>query len=216
MLKKAFLLLSASTLVGCVNTATVKLDTSHSSALVGKSLVVATSDNPDFLAMTPGKAMFAVVGTLAMYSAGNDLVKEHSVEDPAVYIGSQLANVMANAQGIKPVAGVFSSNNNAVKDQLQAHSGYDYVLDVRTGYWALTYFPTDWERYRVLYNVKARLIDVANEKVIAEAFCARVPKEQGDSPKTYDQLINRNAAGLKAELRAAGDFCLQDLSNKLF
>jgi hypothetical protein len=60
----------------------------------GFILVVTTSDRPDFAAMTAGKAMFGMVGAFAMISAGNKVIRENNVEDPAHYIGSELAGFL--------------------------------------------------------------------------------------------------------------------------
>lgn len=177
-------------------------------------MVVTTSDKPDFAAMTAGRAMFAVVGAIAMINAGNEIIRKYGVEDPAVFIGQEVSKYLAEAWSIDVVQPVSSGKEDALDHLVAEHSGSDYVLDVRTISWSFGYFPTDWDNYRVMYSVKSRLIDVQAKEVVAEAFCFRVPKESYNAP-SHNELLNDDAARLKAELKIAAEHCVDELREKL-
>ena len=90
----------------------------------------------------------------------------------------------------------------------------DVLLDVQTVGWGFSYFPTDWNSYRVTYNAKARVIETRGGKLLAEASCVRVP-ENGPEAPSYDQLTSNGAAGLKAELKKAAEQCVVEFRSKL-
>ncbi|RCV88556.1 hypothetical protein [Billgrantia montanilacus] len=56
------------------------------------SITMSSREKPNFLAMTAGKAMVGgLVGAAAMMIAGNNIVEENEIEDPAGHISSGLA-----------------------------------------------------------------------------------------------------------------------------
>jgi len=180
----------------------------------GKSMSVTASDRPDFSAMTAGKAMFGMLGGIAMIKAGNKIVRENDVEDPAVFIGKALAEKIAESRSMSVKLPIIQGKNDNVASLAASSRSSDYVLDVRTINWSFVYFPTDWNNYRVIYTAKARLIDSNVRKVIAEAFCSRIPDQTDDSP-SYDELLSNHAARLKQELRIAANTCVKEMSGKL-
>lgn len=174
----------------------------------GKTLVVTTSDRPDFAAMTAGKAMFAVVGAFAMISAGNKLIRENNVEDPAHYIGSELAGFLSQANALKYSSAVKATPTDDIGELIKQSDGADYILDVRTINWSFAYFPTDWDNYRVIYSAKLRFYDAKSETLLAEGFCSRVPEQTPESP-SRDELLADHASRLKQELQISAEECLK-------
>lgn len=71
------------TLEGCVSTQTASIANDNASAPHGKSIVVAKRVKPDFGAMTAGKVLFGLIGAAAMISAGNKIVADNHIDDPA-------------------------------------------------------------------------------------------------------------------------------------
>ena len=201
-------------LTGCMSTATLKLDDEKSSSLHEKSLVVTTGDKPDFAAMTAGNMVVPVVGAVMMISEGNEIIRKHDVDDPAAFIGQEIAEQLAMLRNMKLVPLSVPSSDDDIDYLSATHADQDFALDVRTINWSFGYFPSDWDNYRVIYSVKARLIDLHKEEVIAEAFCARVPEQSSTSP-SYQQLVGYHAAGLKRELQVAAEHCVKELSGKL-
>ena len=215
MLKKISIVISLLALAGCVSTKNVRIDQHHSEIMHGKTMSVTTSDKPDFAAMTAGKAMFAMIGAIAMINKGNEIVRTHDVSDPASYISEALADQIAAAHSVSLVRPIVAEKDDDIGVLMASvRSNSAYILDIRTINWSFAYFPTDWNNYRVIYSAKLRLIDVNGKQVIAEAFCSRVPDQGPESP-SYDQLLDNNAERLKQELKQAADYCIQDFQQKV-
>lgn len=56
---------------------------------------------PDFAAYTAGKAGFGVIGVALIIKAGNEIIRENAVEDPAIRIGQELAHALAERHGLQ-------------------------------------------------------------------------------------------------------------------
>jgi hypothetical protein len=202
-------------LAGCVSTKNVPLKKEALAAHQAGTASLTVREKPSFSAMTAGKAMFGMIGAAAMISAGNALVKENEVEDPAGYIGSKLLDGLAseNALTVVPANGAIAKSNEP-KELAKLYPQADVLLDVQTINWSLVYFPTDWNSYRVIYSAKLRVIDRKKGTLLADGFCARVPDQTPQSP-SYAQLTDNKAAGLKQELMIAADFCVNEFRNKV-
>lgn len=210
------MLVGALALSGCVSTKNVKADMAQLRSAAPATVTVSARKRPDFAAMTAGKAAFGMVGALAMISAGNTLVEENGVEDPAGYIAAQLSQRLSESLGVRSV-----DNGGTLADTAKAaelarlYRNADLLLDVQTVNWSFVYFPTDWNSYRVIYSAKLRLIDTRTGKLQAEGFCARVP-EYSDAAPSRDALLADRAAGLKSELKVAADHCIGEFQAKVF
>ncbi|GLQ93027.1 hypothetical protein GCM10007901_19780 [Dyella acidisoli] len=191
---------------------------SHDAAgFQGKKIAVTRYQTPDFNAVTVGRAAFGLIGAAAMISAGNALVKENDVHDPAPVLGLSLAEKIASAYSAKVIVNpdVSVAKNDKIQTIIEVYKGADLLLDARTFAWQFVYYPTDWSHYRVNYVAKARLIDVPKKKVVAQAMCQTT---QGDDkkPPTKDQLLANQAALLKEYLDKARLACDDLLSKELF
>lgn len=203
-------------LSGCVSTKNVKADMAALQGASYRSVAVASREKPDFGAMTAGKATFGLIGGVAMIAAGNRIVRDNEVEDPAVYISAELSRKLAEKLALESHA---AAGKTAHSDDVGALAALyandaDLLLDVRTINWSFVYFPTDWNSYRVIYSAKLRLIDTHSKKVVAEGFCARVPEKSADAP-SHDQLLADRAARLKQELRIAADECIAHMNTQV-
>lgn len=199
---------------GCVSTKNVPVNDALTSEFHGKSITMAKREIPDFAAMTAGKAMFAMVGAVAMISAGNDIVRDNQVEDPANHISAALAAGLAEKYRLSVVSNDAILVADESPDRLAAqYASSDYLLDVRTINWSFGYFPTDWDSYRVMYSAKLRLINTADGQVVAESFCSRVPDKTDGAP-SYNELLANRAQRLKDELRVAADYCVGEFKSK--
>jgi hypothetical protein len=164
---------------------------------------------PDFAAYTAGKAGFGLIGAALIISAGNEIIREHAVEDPALRTGQELAVSLAARHGLRlltadpPVA-----QSDDVGALLQAYGEADLILDIKTINWMFIYFPSDWDNYRILYSARLRVIDRRQKAVLAEGFCVYKPEyaDTNQAP-TREALIGNNAEGLKRELLKAADYC---------
>lgn len=206
---------AAMLLGGCVSTRNVKADLAALRTAAPATVVVSAREKPDFAAMTAGKASFGLIGAMAMISAGNTIVAENGIEDPAAYIGSALASHLSTSLGATTVdnGGTLATGTKPA-ELAKLYPGADLLLDVQTVNWSFAYFPTDWNSYRVIYSAKVRLIDTRTGALKAEGFCARVPEQAADAP-SRDQLLADRAAALKRELRAAADHCIGEFKTNV-
>lgn len=206
---------SALVLGGCVSTKNVKADIAAVRSSAPATLTVSQRERPAFSAMTAGKAMFGLVGAVGMINAGNTIIRENNVEDPANYIAAELASSLSASLGVQSVAndGKITDTANPA-DLAKLYPNADLLLDIQTVNWSFVYFPADWNSYRVIYSAKLRLIDTRTGKLQAEGFCARVPEKTEDAP-SHDELLGDGAAGLKRELRVAADHCIGEFKTKV-
>lgn len=201
-------------LSGCVSTKNIPMDTSATNDIAGKSITTSKRKMPDFAAMTAGKAMFAMVGAAAMISAGNGIIRDNNVEDPADYISHALAADLSEKHQLTVVDNAGQIVADEAPDKLASqYAAAQYLLDVRTINWSFAYFPTDWNSYRVMYSAKLRLIDTGNGNVVAESFCPYMPDKTAAAP-SYEQLLANQAQRLKDELRLAAEHCLAEFKSK--
>ncbi len=150
-----------------------------------------------------------------MVSAGNQIITDHSVDDPANAIAASLGTALTSAHGATKVSSPIQVASDEIADIAgAAKDGSKFIIDVQTINWSLVYFPTDWTHYRVIYSAKARLIDVDNKAVVAEGFCSRMPESNAGAP-TYDELLADQARRLKKELSTAADECIQALKQDM-
>lgn len=193
---------------GCASTPAPRaLDAAGIAAVRDQTVAVTTRPKPDFAAMTPGAAPFAIVGAVAALVSGNKIIADNHVADPADAIATALADALHATQGSRTVAGpVPVETTDAARIAAQAKDRARYVLDVETRNWSLTYFSTDWTHYQVPYRAIARLIDTGTGGILAESTCSLRLESSAGTP-TYDELLADGAARLKATLAAAGATC---------
>ncbi|WP_156455098.1 hypothetical protein [Janthinobacterium sp. B9-8] len=205
-MKKLAVLISLLMMTGCASVEMIKASPEKISSINGKTLTTVNYEKPDFIASTPEKAMFGVLGVIAMVSAGNDLVKNNNIDDPAVMLTKELKNKLADrlkSKEIKEVINLSDDSTNEIKKTVEAGS---LVFDVKTLGWTFNYFPTNWTHYRVIYSARARLLDPVDGKIIAQVPCTYVSDDE-KTAASYDQLTANNASLLKEKLTAAAKAC---------
>jgi len=194
-------------LTGCATPAPRALDAAGVAAVHEQTVALTTRPKPDFAAMTPAAAPFALVGAVAALASGNAIIADNHVADPANAIATALADALHETQGSRIVAGpVLVETTDAARIAAQAKDKARYVIDVETRNWSLIYFSTDWTHYQVPYRAIARLIDTGTGGILAESTCALKLESSAGAP-TYDELVGDGAARLKASLAASGATC---------
>ena len=202
-------------LTGCVSIEKKTMDAQALGAVRNQSVVHAVRDMPDFGELTPAKATLGLIGAGMMISEGNKTVAGNKIADPAIGIADALSGAMRAAHGVQVVApSVRIDSEDPARIAELAKGKARYVLDVRTLMWQMTYFPTDWTHYRVIYTAKARLIDVDARSVVAEAFCKQIPDSNVNAP-TYDEMLALGAARLKAQNAANARACAESLGRDM-
>ena len=209
MQKAAFAAL-ALVLSGYASTRAAPVRQESTAAWQGKTITATQRDKRDFGAMTAGKAALSLVGMTAAFKAGNKIVRDNAVEDPAVAIRDALLEDLARSWQLTiiPVSGM--ATGSSLKATAKQHPNADLLLDVRTFGWGFIYFLTDLRHYHVIYSVKLRLFDSRKSAVIAAGYCVREPYNTRGAP-SYDELLANRAARLKEELSKVGGECLAEL-----
>ncbi|MCF7752279.1 hypothetical protein KQ945_16080 [Bacillus subtilis subsp. subtilis] len=194
----------------------IPLSAQDADALRGKTVALTLHEPPSFMAMTAGKASFALFGAAAMASAGNELVRQNAVPDPAGLVRDQLGGALAQAFGAQLLP-LDAAPTKAVKptELAKLHGDADYVLDVRSGGWNYAYFATQWGRYWVGYSVQVTLVETGSKRVVSNVACAANTINDGDPP-TREALHANQARLLKHVTAALGARCVQLLGRQQF
>ena len=206
----SLLLACAIIVTGCVAVRQIPLPESESSRFTGRTLQRSVYPKPDFAAYTAGKAGFGLIGAALIIQAGNEIVREHAIEDPAIRISQEAAQTLVERYGLQlSTAEPPASQSDDIGALVQTYGEADLILDVKTINWTFIYFPTNFSHYRVLYSARLRVIDRQQKAVIGEGFCAYKPEyEDTSKAPTRDELLKNDAEGLKHELAKAGDYCI--------
>ncbi len=215
--KMLLVMVAVLTITSCVSVNHIPMTPATASGIKNKEVVAAKSEKPHFVPQTAGKVALIFLGGagyLAMISDGKEIVAENNVDDPAIYIGEKLIADLSAKYGTKLSAKSVTITGDDVQAISKTNSDIDLILEIRTIFWGFRYFPTTWNKYRVVYSSRLRLIDVKGGKVLAEDSCSRDPDETPTAP-TYDELLANNAERLKSELKEAADFCVADLKIKV-
>lgn len=199
-------------LSGCASVPAHPLSAESSRALVGKTLASSRHDSPNFTAKTAGKALLGVVGRVAMRSAGNQIVSDNAIADPAIAIikGVKKHLVAQRQMKLAPDKAGFATTDD-VATLVAMYGGAHYLLDVQTTRWMFKYRRLDWSHYEAKYSAHVRLIDTAKQTVIAETECN---SSHGDPnhPPTADDLLQNQAALLKRYMAEAANSCVEVVS----
>ncbi len=193
----------------------VALSQSVAAQLNGRSVVVTRHEKPSFNAMTPGTAMFALIGAAAANSAGNKIVEENGVADPADILVSALVPAVVERYGlqwdpsVKPVV-----DTKKPKEIAAAQSGVDYVLDVRSQRWNYAY-TGKLSRFWVGYSAEVRLIDAKSGAVVSNMVCDPDTRKHDVKP-TRDELLADRAQLLKDVTTHLGWLCVQLFAKEQF
>jgi hypothetical protein len=195
-------------LAGCAGVPHVPLTPTGVQAIKGRDVVVLVHETPDFAAMTPAAAglIGGLLGAAVMISEGNSMVRRHSIEDPAPALAQELGADLKESYGVRLAAKAARPDSEDLERLARANIGSDYALEISTITWGIQYFATSWNRYRVVYHGRLRLIDLKRRVVVAQASCLSQPEQTVNAP-TYEETTARNAAFIKRELKAVIERC---------
>lgn len=214
---KSLSIVFACVLLGaCASTQNVAVSTDTLASMQGKSLILIQRESPTFVAMTSGKGMFAVAGVGAAAAAGNKLVSENQIVDPAMTISRKLAQGLVDEYGMSLRGETETVQSDKVDGLVQMANDNDYALDVATHGWSYIYDGFKFGDYFVGYSSKLRLIDVRSGQVISSGSCAYDAKKAGKSAVSHETLLRDNAAYIKNELAEATDLCVKEFASNLF
>jgi len=161
---------------------------------------------------------------LAMEIAGERIVRDNGLVDPALSVAGQVAATLAARYGLQTsppvVTAVVHDDPTAI---FSAAPEADLVLDVWTDSWGVkTFADGDESKYRATYEVEVRIIDAKALRsidgragvVIAEASC-NSPGETPPNAPNRAQFFDDGARLLKKDLDAAARFCVADFQSRI-
>ena len=214
---KVLLVVIASLLLGaCAGTPSVPVSSDALNSMQGRSLMLVQRESPSFVAMTSGKGMFAVAGVGAAVAAGNKMVEENGISDPAMAISRSLAENLVSEYGLTLRGETELAESDSVDSLRRLATGADYALDVVTNGWSYIYDGFNFDDYFVGYSTELRLIDVNTGQIVSSGLCAYDAQEAGKGPVTLETLTADGAAYVKQELADAADLCVREFSETLF
>lgn len=204
-------------LAGCattLNRAPVAADT-LTSFEPGARVAVSRYPITDFAALTPGKATFAMLGAMAMISEGNSFIKDNGIADPAHDISAGLRKGLVDKYRMTEFATTeLPLSDDSLDTIVKSYPGSDFVVDVKTTEWSYGYMPVNWDSYHVRYTARARLIDVKHNRVVAEDYCTRSPKELKDAV-SRERLVENRGQVLRSKLAGYAADCANELANRM-
>jgi hypothetical protein len=208
--------LMAATFSAAAKDKMIPLADADAALLKDKTVALTVHERPSFSAMTAGKASFGLFGAGAMISAGNKLVDENHVQDPAEIVRTNLSASLRDAHGVTLLApDTTPTKATKPKEIATLHPEADYVLDVRSGGWMYAYYPTRWGSYWVGYSVQVQLVDTKTNRQVSNAACNATTRDNPNSP-SLDQLHADGAKLLKDVTASLGWVCVQLLSKEQF
>ncbi len=221
----SLLIIYSSMFLSCV-TPMQRLPLSKESAakINGKTCEISKPKTPDFYAQTTEKAWLPpMIGIAASFSAGRDIVEQNDVEDPAIFVSSELEKLLTVKFNLKflPKSEIISESND-VDTLCKAYSKGDLLLDVRTVGWAFGTgegsVPAFSTQYLVSLIINLKVIDLKAKEALSEEVFVYPIKGSDDANRTfsYDELMNNNADGLKKELKRAADKAVIFFKEKTF
>jgi hypothetical protein len=186
--------------------------------LSGKTFgVTRRGEKPSFIAMTAGKATFALIGAAAMAADGNQMVRDNAIADPADIVEAALVPALAKqySLALKSEGASTITPGNDLKQIIAAQPGSEIILDIRTIGWQYAYAPTHWGSYWVGYAVEAKLIEAGSGTVLAYLPCGGTTQKHAVQP-TREQFIENQAQLLKSTLGYLAWNCVETLAKEEF
>lgn len=189
------LLLSA-----CVTPAeTISFSAEQASALNGRTMVPLTQAPPDYMPMRASAAAFGALGGLAMAAEARTFAEEHGIVDPASRIEDRLMTALGERYGL--AGGQRLDFTTAEEGTTYPQDSNALYVDAKTYTWMESYFPANWGRFRIYYNVVIQLIDGATGQPVGQLDCKKVSHQSAENAPALEELDANNSA-LRNELLA--------------
>jgi len=209
-MKKIILsLLTLALLSNCVSTKLVPLPADFSS-VKNKTILAQVGEKPGFADITFSQMLSSelltggLLGPAIMIHSGNKIIEENEVEDPASLILANLSkDLEKNYDSTIINLGVGDKKEESLSKE---YPNANYLLDVKTVNWTISYLPVMVNKFRLIYSTKLTLTDIKTSQIVAEGFCSRIPPIKNSFP-THDQLLANKAQLLKNELTKSADDC---------
>jgi hypothetical protein len=176
-----------------------------------------TSMGSNGLMVLSSKTAMAVGGSgfLAIKN-GKEWTQEHGLGHPLAPVRDRLVGKLKSDYGVysfKPVTQEIDAASDTPEKLREQLGAKGIVLDL-TGVYQVIYYATNFSRFHMYYNARARLVRLDDGKVLWQANC-RTDVEDPDNKPNLDELKANNAARLKEWLNRGAAECSNQLVQTL-
>jgi hypothetical protein len=227
-LQRTLLLIAILFCGGCASTdlAPVKMEKGGLEKLKTQSNIIAVHYKPaPFRLVTESTTMASGIGVLfgavggaigagatinKIESAGQEMVKNYSLQDPVLKVKEQILGVLNTKYGLNNIHAIPETIVEENFDLFRKQYGAGIIIDLMTINWGLGSFPFDSSHYRTPLFVRVRLVDLKDSIVLWQGSC-RVMEEKTDNSPNIDEIKADNGALLKKMLIATADICAKEI-----
>ena len=143
----------------------------------------------------------------------NKLVKNSNITDPANDMEATLKSYLTRKTGLTAGLDLDYSVGGIEKPKKLPLNKADYILDVTTLKWGLSYFPTSWDSYQTYYTGEITLLDGETGDIVARNVCNYKYPEKAELSPTYETLTKDNAAKFKENMELLSGWCVQSFKS---
>lgn len=154
--------------------------------------------------------LFGLVGAAielaAAKSAGDQIVRDYSIEDPALRVKDKFLSAIAAGSGFKNIRSIKEALPTDDLIELKEKFGKIIMIDFLTWEWAVLSFNPFFRHDQLAYIVRSRLVLLEDSKILWQGVC----RFNEPVPPLGELKIN-NAALLKEKLKQAAATCAEEL-----
>jgi hypothetical protein len=162
-----------------------------------------------FLVESTGHTAMALLVTplvaLTQVAEGNELRTQLALEDPVLRSKERLVKVVQSGLDLTQVRSIPKPQEGDAVASIKRAYGDGVLLDVRTTRWGI-------HNNRAKYQARARLVRLADSRVLWEAACNEVVAGKDAREPTREEISANNGALLKAKLGEAAELCADQLA----
>jgi hypothetical protein len=184
---------------------------------VGRAIGIAAAVAPFALLLGPlapsmGNLLQADIEKREAEAAGQQLMLEIPLEDPAIRVKDRLISGLGADGRIGPIRPAAAAMDSDDLKSLKQALGPVTVLDVRTTGWGLFPYQVDPKTFLVHYTVKARLIRLDQEKVLwRDEISCYTPGDRRFGAPALEDLKADGGALLKTTMARTAEVCVDPL-----
>jgi len=160
-----------------------------------------------------GPLLGGVIGEVTENKEGRRLALEDHIQDPGEIALPWLVRVLSQKDQdlrFSPIQELSNERTPSVSE-----NGDRTVLVTSSNGWHLMYYPFSTSKYRVIFQITARLISTKTHRVLWKASCNYKGNEDKTNAPSLDQYTANQGALIKSDISKGSAFCATMLANKL-
>ena len=206
-------------LAACALSDSLSLGPDGADRLAGKQVHAVREASPLFAAVNASLPFSGDIGRRRGLGDGARIVDQNALVDPSLMVEDALAaHLLARYGAVGDGAAIEFGDAEKPDDPAQwsANRADDgLILDVETRHWGFAYFPTQQDRYRVIYVAMVRVIDAGTGQILAQHLCDKRGPDSAAAAPTYDEMLADRAALLKAMLAEHAAGCIEEVTSRV-